>query len=216
MTRPAHCRHCPPALTRRRVKPHASALVIALVLAAGCTQYAQVARRNAPGTIDISAPIERENGADDVYVQPEQPSSDAVVVWLHPSFGGGLLRRDTGFEFGFGVSIEATSDQKGSLPIANRAWGVSAGVGLMQLYERDDHSTDAQFPFPLSLEAYHRRLIVMFAAGAVFYPDTRDVGAQITLHAPLTHVRFRYVQDSGFEAMLAWDLNFPVVFGWSR
>ena len=64
--------------------------------------------------------------------------------------------------------------------------------------------------------ASDRRFVAMFGAGAVVYPDTRDVGVQATVRGPLCHLRARYVQDTGFEVMFAFDLSIPFVFGWSK
>jgi hypothetical protein len=193
-------------------------LLICLVAAPACDSYARIARTNAPGVVDISTPIARENGSDELYETPayDQPGSDAYVVWLHPAFGGGLVRSGAGFELGVGVSIEKDSNGKGSFPLTNTAWGASLAMGIVQFRNPSGSSMTTTESGPLSLEAYYRKFVVMFAAGAVVYPDTRDAGAQVTIHAPISHVRFRYVQNSGFEVMLAYDFNFPLVFGWSR
>ena len=188
-------------------------LLLFVVALSACDSYARIARTNAPGIVDISTPVVHENGTDDLYEAPayDQPGQDAYIVWLHPAFAGGYIRRHGGFELNLGVSIEKDSGGKGDFPLTNTAWGISAGAAILQSH---DDVTDGGGP--LWLEVYRRKFIVMVGAGAVIYPDTRDAGAQITIHAPLTHVRFRYVQDSGFEAMLAWDFNFPFVFSWSR
>jgi hypothetical protein len=187
-------------------------LLLSLLAPSACTTYARTARTNAPGIVDISTPVPRENGSDELYEAPayDQPGQDAYVVWLHPAFGGGYVRGDGGGELSVGVSIEKDTNGRGDFPLSETALGVSAGAAILQFHE------DTDWGGPLWLEGYYRKFIVMFAAGAVVYPDTRDAGVQVTIHAPLTHVRLRYVQDSGLEAMLAWDFNFPFVFGWSR
>jgi hypothetical protein len=193
-------------------------VLLAITLAAGCTSYARVATRNAPGVIDISEPPLRERGTAEEYTPPDgAPATEAVVLWLHPEVGGGLIRRGAGWELGLSLSLEREGKTKATDGFAANAWGVSAGVGIAQIYE---HATDehekVELPGALWLEGYHRRFIVMFGLGPMVYPDTRDVGVQATIRAPLCHVRLRYAQDSGFEAMLAWDLSFPFAFAWSQ
>jgi hypothetical protein len=189
-------------------------LVLLLLVALGaCDSYARIARTNAPGVVDISTPVAHENGTEELCEAPayDQPGQDAYIVWLHPAFAGGYIRDHGGFELSLGLSIEKDTNGKGSFPLTNTAWGLSAGTAIAQFH---DDVTD--WGGPLWLEAYFRKFIVMAGVGPVVYPDTRDAGAQITIHAPLTHVRFRWVQNSGVEAMLAWDFNFPFVFSWSR
>ena len=192
---------------------------IAIAAASGaCDSYARIARTNAPGIVDLATPPPRENGSDELYVAPsssDEPTSNAYVVWLHPAFGGGLARRGAGGELGVAISVEKDRGGKGGLPLSYTAWGVTAGAGLFQFRKSDSGETVTDTA-PLSLEAYYRRFVVSFGAGAVVYPDTRDTGAQVTIRGPLTHVRLRYVEHSGFEVMLAYDLSFPFVFGWSR
>jgi len=202
-----------------RTSLHLVVLATALAAAPGCTKYARVSSTNAPGVIDISTPPVREDGSDELYELPayDQPKSDAIVAWVHPYFAGGLVRYGSGFELGFGLSIEKDSDAPAGTPINQNAWGATLGFGIVQVSDPaggGPSRTDA--PGPLSIEAYYRKFIVMFGAGAVVYPDTRKVGGQITIHAPLCHAQLRYVQGTGFEAMFAWDLSFPFVFGWSR
>lgn len=194
-------------------------LLIALAALTACTSYAHIARTNAPGVVDISTPYVHETGADDLYEQPayDQPGSDAIVAWLHPAFGGGLVRHGAGYELSVGVSIEKDHADGNDGPFARNAWGASVGMGILQGHTQPGSTeTVTETPGPFWIEAYRRRFIVTYGAGAVVYPDTRDVGVQITVHAPLTHIRARWVQTSGFEVMFAWDLNFPLVFGWSR
>lgn len=195
----------------------APALAVALAALTGCTTYASTTRVNAPGIVDISTPVPREDGSDTLYQTPAQPETQAVIAWLHPSFAGGLVRKGPGFEAGLSISVEADDPSQGDLAISNTAWGATLGAGIVQVAEPTygaDEVVDAGGP--LHAEIYHRRLIVMFGAGAVVYPDTRDVGVQATIRGPLAHVRARYVQDTGFELVFGFDLSFPFVFGWSR
>jgi hypothetical protein len=191
--------------------------VLALAAAlAGCTSYASTTRVNAPGIVDISTPVPREDGSDTLYQTPSQPETQAVIAWLHPSFAGGLVRKGPGFEAGLSISVEKDDPSQGDLAISNTAWGATLGAGIVQVAEPEGGGEDVDAGGPLHAEIYHRRFIVMFGAGALVYPDTRDVGVQATLRCPLAHVRARYVQDTGFEVVFGFDLSFPFVFGWSR
>ena len=101
--------------------------------------------------------------------------------------------------------------------MAQHAWGVTLGTGIVQIATPSGFTeNEVDAGGPLHAELYHRRFITMFGAGPVVYPDTRDVGFQATIRAPLSHLRLRYVQDTGFEVMFGFDLSIPLIFGWSR
>jgi hypothetical protein len=190
---------------------------VLLITLAGCTTYASTTRRNGPGLVDISTPAPREDGSDELYVVPSQPETQAVIAWLHPSFAGGLVRKGPGFEAGIAISIEKEDPEQGDLAISHKAWGATLGAGIVQVAEpKGSVGEDVDAGGPLHAEVYYRHFIAMFGAGALVYPDTRDVGVQATIRAPLAHLRARYVQDTGFEVVFGFDLSFPFVFGWSR
>lgn len=178
---------------------------------AGCMSYASVARRNAPGVVDLSVPPRIEDGTADRYELPTGPGSRSIVAWLHGWFGGGLLRHGAGYEAGAALSIEA---EDGGESIARQAWGATLGMAIVQA--PSESGADAELPGALSVEAYFRHLMFQVGAGPLVYPDTRDVGVQISARGPLAGVRLRYAQDSGFEALVALEISWPLVFAWSR
>ena len=192
-------------------------LSLALAALSACSTYARVARTNAPGVIDISTPVAHENGTDELFESPgyDQPAQ-SYIAWLMPAFGGGLLRHGGGLDVSVGLALE--KDRGGGTDmIANNAWGAAVGLDVVQFHTEDDHTTTiANTAGPFWLEAYRRKFIVMVGAGPVIYPDTKDLGAQITVHGPLIQARLRWAQDSGFEATFAYELPIPAVFGWSR
>jgi len=192
-------------------------LLLAVAALSACSTYARVAHTNAPGIVDISTPVARENGSDELFEVPDyaQPARSYIAM-LMPAFGGGLLRHGTGLDLSVGLAIEKDQDGGTDL-IARNAWGAEVGLDIVQFHTEADHSTtikDTAGPF--WVEAYRRKFIVIVGAGPVIYPDTKDLGAQITVHAPLIQARVRWAQDTGFEATFAYELALPAVFGWSR
>jgi hypothetical protein len=192
-------------------------LLLALAALTACSTYARVAHTNAPGVMDLNPPT-HETGTDDEYFEPSQPGSQSYVAWLVPAFGGGMVRHGTGLDLSVGVAVEKDRDDGRFLPIASDAWGGAIGLDIVQF--RSEPNQDAMITNsggPFWFEVYRRtKSIMMIGAGPVVYPDTRDLGAQITFHAPLVQGRVRWAQDTGFEATFAYELALPAVFGWSR
>jgi hypothetical protein len=188
---------------------------VLLLAVTACTEYARVARHNAPGVVDISEPPPRENGADDLYIAPSDPGGETANVIVIPYFSGGLARDGGGGELGADILIERASSKFGGGGFGERAWGGAFGVGITTFSE-EAGATDWKAPGALSLEGYRRWMIFTVGGGAVVYPDEGEYGGQITGRAGIGMLRFRYLSESGFEAMLGIIAPWPLIFSWSR
>jgi hypothetical protein len=190
--------------------------LVLLACVASCTEYARVARHNAPGMSDVSTPPEREDGTDTLYIPPGEPGEHSVNLIVAPYFSGGLGRDGAGGELGADVMIERSSSRYFG-GFGEKAWGAAIGVGVTTFADdTTGYGTDWRVPGALSLEGYRRWLVFTVGGGAVAYPDEGEFGGQITGRAGIAMLRFRYVSDSGFEAMLGIVAPVPFLFGWSR
>lgn len=194
------------------------ALALALLVVAGCTKYAQVATTNAPGDVDLAKPLPHENGAPDRFEKPADPGNEALVVFAIPTFVFGTGREPSSSavsELGLELRFERHD--------SDRAWhaphlAATLGAGFVQLYEGSTGThagalygeLDVRFPTAWGV------LPVDVGVGPAVYPDTGELGGQISIRAPLMAAHARYMQDNGFEFWVGYQLPIPFIFGRSK
>ncbi len=201
------------------------ALILVAVLG-GCTTYAHRSMHNAPGLVDLDTPP-REIGEPTAFTAPAQPGSETITVFTMPEILFGAGRLDTGkgaAELGVSFRVERTVDQGGAL-LHKSAFAITGGVGLAQFSENRPTIFGATY-VELNYRNFVKFLPVDIGLGAAVYPGVTvpsvgehhdaSVGGQLSLRLPLTHVRMRYIANSGFEIMAGYEIPIAFFFGRSR
>lgn len=197
---------------------------LAALALAGCSEYARVTMKNAPGAIDLSKPIEHENGDPKKLEPATDPGTRTVTVFATPSLmiGAGrqpLPAREAAYEPGLELRFErhvAAPGARDSGLLASRAFAITAGVGFAQVVKY--RSTIAG---PLFAELNYRfpswnKAPTDIGIGPVVYPSEVDVGGQLTVRLALVAVRARYLADGGFEIWGGFQIPIPFFFQSSR
>ena len=176
--------------------------------------------RNAPGVVDVDLAFPGERGDPAAHEPPADPGEHQLGVGPGVAFMGGVPRRDGAGDGGtmFGVFTHlvwgerARTGHQGALGFPLDGYGTTLGWDLAQLVDGDPAIG------PVWAEATAHRLFLGVGAGAVVYPTPSDVdvGAQLSLWAGPLAVRFRYVEDSGFELWGGYAVYLPAAFTWSR
>jgi hypothetical protein len=198
------------------------AMLAAVAALAGCTSYARVSQKNAPGLTDLSKPLERENGDPQRYEPAREPGMKTLTVFANPSVMIGAGRRPlpaqkAAFEPGLELRFEHHTARAGDRePFAPRALAVTAGIGFAQLV--DGRSAIAG---PLYAELNYRFLVrnsvpMDIGLGPVVYPSEFEAGGQLTARFLIIAVRARYLPDSGYELWGGFQLPIPFFFERSR
>lgn len=200
------------------------ALAVAAVTAlGGCTSYARVSMKNAPGVTDLSQPLEREDGAPQRYEPARDPGVKTLTVFATPSLMIGAGRRPlpaqkAAFEPGLELRFEHHTRRAGGdrEAWAWRALAVTAGIGFAQAVE--GRPTIAG---PLFAELNYRFRAgngppVDIGLGPVVYPSELEAGGQLTARLVIAAVRVRYLPDSGYEIWGGFQIPVPFFFERSR
>ena len=195
-------------------------LAAALALA-GCTQYARVHMKNAPGATDLSQPIERENGDPQRFEPATDPGAKTLAVFAVPSmmFGAGrepLPSQKIAFEPGLELRFEHHTAPFDRALLAERTLAITAGIGFAQSV-----ANRPTIGGPLFAELNYRFLAwnkapTDIGLGPVVYPANFDAGGQLTVRLLIMAVRARYLADGGFEIWGGFQIPVPFFFGRSR
>jgi hypothetical protein len=199
---------------------------LALVALAGCAHGLRYhSARNAPGHVDLSAPLPHEAGNPDMFEAPTDPGENQLGImpafWFMPGSGRIPHGSDTTLEAGASLTLafgeRDFTGSRGSLGFPLDSWGATIGWAFVQT-DPDASGPDASVMGPVSVEATRVWYLFSASAGVAFYPTPGnvDVGAQVTLQASIFALRMRYVQDSGFEIFGGYELPIPASITWSR
>ena len=186
-------------------------LVLAL---AGCEDHATRSVRNAPGIVDLHAPLPHENGDPQRFEAAADPGFETLSIWTNPYliWGHGRVNADgASREAGLEVHVEHAAD--GRLDLS--AFGVTAGFGAQwgpgrttnvgALYAELEHRF-----------AYRDAWYFDLGLGPALYTEGREAGGQLSLRMPLGLFRVRYMARSGTEVMAGLELPFPFFFSRSK
>jgi hypothetical protein len=202
----------------------AALAVLAALALAGCSEYARVSMKNAPGVTDLSKPIERENGDPKRLEPATAPGTRTLTVFATPSFmiGAGrqpLPAREAAFEPGLELRFEryaAPPDARDGGLFPSRAFAITAGVGFAQVVKYRETIAG-----PLFAELNYRfpswnKAPTDIGIGPVVYPSEVDVGGQLTVRLVMVAGRARYLVDGGFELWGGFQIPVPFFFQISR
>jgi hypothetical protein len=194
--------------------------VLVLIALAGCYDYSHMARRNAPGTVDLSKPLDHENGDPARFERAGDPGGNLVAVIPTPYMLWGHGRLDassSSVETGLHIRIERAVNEESSGWIDRNAWALTAGFAIAQGGDgrRDD------VPGAFSLEINRRQFLdeipADLGAGPAIYLSDREVGVQVSLRiAAIFALQTRFLPRSGTEIMAGFEVPIPLLFGWSR
>jgi hypothetical protein len=192
---------------------------ILVVAATGCSSYAHLATTNAPGVTDVTAPMARENGEPGRFEPATDPGTRTIAIIAMPSVMFGVGRREIDadhptIEPGLELRFER-HESAGAEPFGRRALAITAGMGFAQFIDQRPTILG-----PVYAELSYRFMTggppIDIGLGPVFYADDTELGAQLTVRAPLTAVRTRYLPRSGFEIFVGFELPIPFLFSRSR
>ncbi len=209
---------------------------LVIVCVAGCGGgMKHHASRNAPGIVDIDAPIARETGDPQFYEVPADPGEHAVGLAPGLGVGMGVGRLSNDFTVELSVQMHISYGERESslgrgavgYPWSN--WGATIGWGVFQVTEDDDPDTymgDDYSLGPIYAELTRQWFLLSASAGLAIYPtpglvaggraEGVDAGAQISFMAEPLGLRFRYMADSGFEAYFGYQFEIPTSITWSK
>ena len=187
-------------------------LILAL---AGCEEYATHSVHNAPGVVDLHAPLPHENGDPLRFEPASDPGFETLSIWTNPYFLWGRGReRASGAsrEAGLEIHVEHAADSR----LDMSTFGVTAGVGFAQW---GPGRTTAVGAFYVELE--HRFALgeAWFASvglGPALYTQGAEAGGQLSVRVPLGLLRVRYMARSGIEVMAGLELPIPFFFSRSK
>jgi len=193
-------------------------LVLIAGLAAGCTQYTRTAMTNAPGNVDLTAPLPNENGDPARYEPPRDPGTKTLVMFVAPMLmlGSGRIDAPSTLVVEPGMEFRFESHETGKRWSAP-TFAITAGLGFIQIYEaRPDHLgafySELNFRFP-SIKGV---VPMDIGIGPAFYAPDAELGGQLTVRLPLLSMRGRYMARNGFEFWAGYEIPIPVIFGRSR
>lgn len=195
----------------------AVALTLALAAAAtGCTRTRFTSDVNAPGKVTL-APPPREDGSPGLYVEPDDPGEHEVYfapgVVIGPASGRRPDASDAGIELGMylrmAYNTHARSHRKDDVPLPIHGWALQAGWSPLQTGADVDIG-------PVFVELEKVFFVTAIGFGVAVYPDDGNAGLQLTLAARPYGLRFRYMAETGFELIGAFQLELPSAYSWSR
>jgi hypothetical protein len=199
---------------------------LALLALAGCAGLTHRVRRDSPGDVDLDTPYRPEWGDPSAYQEAGDPGEHALAVAPGVGFGFGAGRApergldcetfelDAQLYLGHGERSASGGEDDFGYPW--KSWGGTLGWAIAQVQESCTGGTTVRGP--IYLEATRQWYLLTASAGLAVYPTPGDVdaGAQLTLSAAIWTMRFRYMQDSGFEAFFGYQLFLPASVTWSR
>jgi hypothetical protein len=180
-------------------------VAVALV---GCTEYAHTSLHNAPGAVDLSTPLEHENGAPGRYEIPSSPGQNTLAVYTMPYLIGGVGRINEAGETGLEMRFEYSHDYS----FADRSFAITAGVPSMQWH--GDRAILGAFYAEANYRTLAGSLPFDIGLGPAIYSSNAEIGGQLTVRLPLLMLRLRYMPDSRFEVMAGTEI--PIGFFFSR
>jgi len=194
--------------------------VVVVLALAGCLDGAHLTRHNAPGHVDLSAPLAHENGDPKRVEQAEEPGTTRALAILAPYFLWGHGRLDSSEasrEVGMELRFEAYSRERERAYVTASAWAATIGYGFAQY--GDGRRTD--FPGAIYGELGHRGSSGEFpmdvGLGPTYDLDARHLGGQLTVRIPFVMVRTRYVANDGLQVMAGFEVPLSFfAFGWSH
>jgi hypothetical protein len=197
---------------------------LAIALLGGCPGLRHKSDANAPGIVHLEAPPPRENGTDELYVEPEDPGEHEVYIGpaiiLGPASGRTYDADQTEFETSIQVRLayQALEKSHKSRDIAftrGGGWALVAGWTPLQTEHAPGGGIEANLgPVYAEVERYWWYLSA--GLGVAAYTQDFDVGPQLTLNAAFYGMRLRYMADGDFEIMAAFRIELPTVINWSR
>jgi hypothetical protein len=197
-----------------------AARIVALagtLAAVGCTGTRLHSTVNAPGKV-VLAPPAYENGKPELYVEPTDPGEHEVYLGPGVVVGPATGRYprtdgDAGVELGFYLRLAykevASSHRKDDVPWPAPGWALNVGWSPLQ------YTDDASFG-PLFFEVERQWFLGSIGAGLAVYPQDGGAGAQVTAAWKPYGVRVRYVAETGWEVMGAFQVELPSAVTWSR
>ncbi|MEZ4403064.1 MAG: hypothetical protein R3B06_23780 [Kofleriaceae bacterium] len=195
-----------------------AALVALGATTSACTGLRYTAPTNAPGVV-VLAPPAREDGSPDLYVEPTDPGEHEL--YFGPGLvGGPALGRhatsdgSTGAELGVYLRVayqtRRHSHRRDDVPMP-AVGGYVLNVGWSPL----QYNREAELG-PVWAELERAWFVASVAVGVAVYPDDGNAGIQATVAAKPYGVRVRYLAETGFEVMGAFQVELPTAFSWSR
>lgn len=196
------------------------------VALAGCTGLTHRMRRDSPGDVDLDTPFRPEWGDPAAYQEATDPGEHALAVAPGFGFGFGTGRRpevgidcetyEVAAQLHLGHGERDHSGGDGDFGYPMKSWGGTIGWAIAQMPEACTGGSTVRGP--VYVEATRQWYLLTASAGLAVYPtpDDVDAGAQLTLSAVIWTMRFRYMQDSGFEAFFGYQLFLPASVTWSR
>ena len=184
---------------------------LALLLLAGCVDYAHTSLHNAPGKLDLDEPIAHENGDPERFQPAKSPGQHTLAVFTMPYVMAGVGRTGAGGEAGLEMRFEHTDQYL----LADQTFAITAGIPSLQW--SNDHTIAGAFYAELSYRFPIVGIIPLdIGLGPAGYTSNRELGGQLSLRIPFVLLRFRYLPESRFEVMAGAELPFTFFFSRSR
>ena len=191
--------------------------LVVVALVTGCMEYAHRSMVNAPGVAELATPLPHENGDPERFEPASDPGAQYLVLFAMPYIAGGRGRYSgsTGSREG-GIELRFEHATEGGF-VDPASFAVTAGFGFAQW--GDGRRTTAPGAFYAELDyrfVAHGSIPLDVGIGPAYYVDDSATGGQITLRIPTLFLRTRYMQQTGTEVMVGFELPFAFLFGRSR
>lgn len=194
------------------------ALVLVALLAA-CDTYAHRSTLNAPGNVDLSQPLPRENGDPKRIELAKEPGSETIALFAAPYLAGGVGRYNSGNqgsgELGLELHVERTQSDGRAL-LAPENWSITAGLAFAQFGTGHRTVAPGAFYAELGYRFFASSWPIEVGLGPALYVDDTDVGGQLSVRCAIAMVRARYLAKSGGEVLFGIEVPVPFFFSWSR
>lgn len=191
-------------------------LALAALALAGCPQTRLTSDVNAPGRVTLAPPA-REDGTAALYVEPEDPGEHELYfapgVVVGPVSGRHPAAHDAGVELGVYLRLayqrRARSHRSREVPWPLQGWALNLGWAPLQTGAEVDNG-------PAYVELERVWFVLSAGLGVAVYPDDGNAGVQLTLAARPYGLRLRYMAETGFEVLGAFQFELPSAYSWSR
>lgn len=138
----------------------------------------------------------------------------APAVYGMADIGRYMPDRDGSGELGLEVRVEQIKRDDREV-ISARAWGVTAGIGLVQWGQGTRTIVPGAFYGELSYRSV-KYWPLELGVGPAYYIDDPAAGAQLTVRCAVMMVRARYVANTGAEIFLGGEIPIPLFLSWSQ
>jgi hypothetical protein len=192
--------------------------ILAVVALGACDTYAHRSLLNAPGNVDLSQPLPRENGDPKRIELPEEPGSETIALVAAPYIVGGTGRYNSNQgsgEVGLELHVERTQSDGRSL-LAPENWSVTAGLAFAQWGSGHRTVAPGAFYAELGYRFFASYWPIEVGLGPALYVDDTDAGGQLSVRCMIAMVRARYLAKSGGEVLFGIEVPVPFFFSWSR